>query len=418
MPITLKPYSHENEQFGYLSSYPVANQVYFDLKNRPFVRTPRGIATRIDGTWTTRDFASAVRSRVPSFEGNAFGVISTKAAFDQDNGVYVIASCGRKAVLLHSRDNGRTFTGYPIPGRRGVYDIEQFSGHNVPEGPPPFVRFTRTAQDPRLIWRRLNDLELFVPKKVDGRIELGTPIVISKKSIGLSAHSGIPSSVVSHGTKVHVAWGEATDPKKRVPGVPTYVTTYDRRTGKLGEPVLVGHGPPPNDVHNTPSITMDSRGYLHLLVGTHGRPFQYAKSLQPNDAHGGWTAAASAGEALRQTYIGLVCGRDDAIHVVYRLWRTGEPYPHSLHATLAYQRKQAGQPWEPPRILIVSPFSEYSVFYHRLTIDRTGRLFLSYDYWSTYWFYRLDHNGSRRALLMSPDSGETWHLAPAFARCE
>ncbi len=43
--------------------------------------------------------------------------------------------------------------------------------------------------------------------------------------------------------------------------------------------------------------------------------------------------------------------------------------------------------------------------------DRNGRLFLSYDYWSTYWFYRTDHAGSRRAVLMSPDGGDTWKLA-------
>ena len=64
-----------------------------------------------------------------------------------------------------------------------------------------------------------------------------------------------------------------------------------------------------------------------------------------------------------------------------------------------------------PRVLVVPPFSEYSVFYHRLTIDRKGRLFLSYDYWSTFWFYRNDHFGRRRALLMSPDGGDTWKMA-------
>lgn len=46
-----------------------------------------------------------------------------------------------------------------------------------------------------------------------------------------------------------------------------------------------------------------------------------------------------------------------------------------------------------------------------LTIDRTGRLLLSYDTWSTYWFYRNDHPGDRRALLVSPDGGQTWKLA-------
>jgi len=51
----------------------------------------------------------------------------------------------------------------------------------------------------------------------------------------------------------------------------------------------------------------------------------------------------------------------------------------------------------------------------RATIDRRGRLFLSYDYWSTYWFYRTDHRGSRRALLTSADGGETWSLAQRFS---
>ncbi|MCY2990047.1 MAG: hypothetical protein NTY19_19565 [Planctomycetota bacterium] len=46
-----------------------------------------------------------------------------------------------------------------------------------------------------------------------------------------------------------------------------------------------------------------------------------------------------------------------------------------------------------------------------MTIDHGGRLWLSYDYWSTFWFYRNDWPGSRRVLLVSPDGGETWKLA-------
>ncbi len=411
MPIQLKPYQHENEQFGYLPDYPVENQVYFDPQNHPFVRIGNGVATLRDGKWVALDFRFVVKSSLPQFQGKSFGTPSTKIAFDSENVVYLIATCSGTAALLHSTDGARTFSATTVPGQIGVFDLEQFSGHNIPEGPPPILRFTQRGRDPKLIWRRINDLELFVPEKVDGRIEVGKPVLISKQCIGLSAHSGIPSSVVSRGNRIHVAWGEATDPKKQVPGVPTYVATYDGETGKLGAPALVGYGPPPNDVHNSPSITMDGQGYLHVLVGTHGRPFQYARSLQPNDAHSGWTEAVPAGKDLPQTYIGLVCGKDDALHVVFRLWRGGEPYPHSTHATLAYMRKLPGQSWEPPRILLVSPFSEYSIFYHRLTIDQGGRLFLSYDYWSTYWFYRIDHFGRRRALLMSPDGGGTWKLA-------
>ncbi len=414
MPIALKPYRHQNALFGYLPEYPLDWEMYFDRKNRPMTRTDQGLSLLREGRWLAIDLSSAVKARVPAFEGNptTTSISKTKIAFDRDSDVYCFAEFGGRTALLHSTDDGRTFTAYLI-GKRGGYDIEQFSGHNVPEGPPPILRSMRTSRDRKLRWRVLSDLVLFVPQKEDGRLILGKPIPITSKSLGTGAHSGVPSAIVSRGSKVHVVWAEATDPKEKVPGVPTYVTTYDRQTKTLGEPVLVGYGAPPNDVHNKPCITVDAEGYLHVLTGTHGRPFRYARSLKPNDAHAGWTEAVPAGEDLRQTYIGMVCGADGTLHTVFRLWRHDRETFDSgaIFATLAYQRKRPGRPWETPRILIEPPFSEYSIFYHRLTIDRRGRLFLSYDYWSTYWFYRMDHVGNRRGLLLSPDGGETWKLA-------
>jgi hypothetical protein len=194
--------------------------------------------------------------------------------------------------------------------------------------------------------------------------------------------------------------------------VPAYVATFDRERGTLSEPFLIGHGPPPNDVHNTPSITIDSQGYLHVLVGTHGQPFRYTRSLASNTADGGWSAPELLGEGMRMTYIGLVCGPDDTLHLACRLWLDSKPpQPEVTHATLAYLRKPPGRPWSEPRVLVRAPFSEYSIWYHRLTLDRAGRLFLSYDYSSTFWFYRTDHPGHRRALLISSDGGDTWKLA-------
>jgi hypothetical protein len=46
----------------------------------------------------------------------------------------------------------------------------------------------------------------------------------------------------------------------------------------------------------------------------------------------------------------------------------------------------------------------------RLTIDRQGRLLVSFDYWSTYWFYRTDHVGARRKTILSADGGDSWQL--------
>lgn len=405
LPLVLRPYRHENELFGYAPGYPVDWEPYFDLDNRPFIRTSHGLAVLRDGVWSESQSADA-----------AFGSdrSNTKVAFDRDNNAYAIATAGGKASLLSSSDSGQTFAA-TSPGVTGAFDVEQFSGQNVPDGPPAVVRSIRTARDAKLRWRALCDLELFAPERRGGNVVIGKPVLLSRKSLGVGSHSGIPSAVVSRGPMVHIIWAEATDPGKKVPGVPTYVVTYDRQKHKLlGEPVLVGHGAPPNDVHNRPSLVIDSRGFLHALTGTHGQPFQYTRSLQPNTAHAGWTEAESVGPKLPQTYIGLVCGKDDTLHLVFRYWRSRvEPFPLATHATLAYQRKRPGQPWESPRVLVVAPFSEYSIFYHRLTIDRLGRLFVSYDYWSTYWFYRNDHVGSRRALMMSADAGDTWKLVDA-----
>lgn len=413
LPLMLKPYQHENEQFGYLPDYPVENQVYFDRRNQPFIMSG-GVTAWRQGQWASTPLDSHVQPRTPAFDGNALSPLSTKIAFDQANDVYLLAGAGKTASLLHSANGGQSFSAHVVPGREDrprTFDLEQFSGHNDTDGPPPFVRFTHTASDDKLFWRRLHDLDLFVPRKVDGKIVIGEPIRISDRCIGLAAHSGTPSSIVSRGSKVHVAWGEATDPKIKTPGLPAFVVTYDRETGRLGKPALVGYGAPANDVHNTPSITMDSQGYLHVISGTHGTTFPYARSLKPNDAGGGWTEPEFVGDGLRQTYVGLVCGPDDTLHLAFRLWLTGPPFPASSHATLAWQRKRPGQPWEAPRVLVVAPFSEYSVYYHRLTIDRAGRLFLSYDYWSTFWFYRNDRPDRGRTLLMSADAGDTWKLA-------
>lgn len=402
LPLVLKPYEHENEQYGHLPAFPADNQPYFDAAGRPWVLTGRGLARLEAGTWRATSYPAG------------YGPSTSKVAFDAQGAAYLLANSGRQAALLRLPPGADAFESAALPPRTDAgssYDLDQFSGANPPAGPPAILRYTQTAADPRRIWRRINDLELFLPRLVDGGLTVGEPILVSRMCIGLAAHSGIPSTVVSRGERVHVTWGEATDPAERVPGVPTYVATYDRAGQRLGEPALVGYGPPANDIHNTPSLTIDPAGLLHVLVGTHGSPFPYTHSLAANDAGGGWGAAKPARDDLPQTYVGLVCGADGTLHTVFRLWRGGPPHPLSTYGTLAYMRKPPGGEWTEPRVLIVPPFSEYSVYYHRLTVDGRGRLFVSYDYWSTYWFYRLDHVGRRRTVLMSPDGGETWKLA-------
>lgn len=406
IPLVLKPYFHEHEQFGYLPDYPLDNQMYFNTDNTPFVRTADGISSLQNGKWKTVLTGSMLTSII---------------AFDADGDVYTLAKENGEAVLLYSSDGGQNFSSYRIPGNSegSGFDIEQFSGHNVPPGPPAITRYTRKGADAEHFWRRYGDMELLIPKKTANGIEWEDPILISKECLGVSSHSGIPSSIVTRGSKIFLSWGEVSDPdvsREEIPGVPVYVTSYDKSTKKLETPVLVGFGAPPNDVHNIPGITIDSDGFLHVLTGTHGRPFKYAKSLVPESVHQGWTKAEPVMEAddsrSTQTYIGLVTGPDNTLHLVFRLWRYNTEYfPNNYFASLAYMSKKPGESWTKPQVLVVAPFSHYSLYRHRLTIDREGRLFLSYFYWSTYWFYRNDRNSNERSLLMSPDGGRSWKMA-------
>jgi hypothetical protein len=413
-PLELEPYRHENAKFGYRADYPTSWEKYTDLDNRPSVRVPGGIETLREGEWRRTDFAETVESDTAAFEGTPFELdrSNTKIAFDADNDIYLVGRTANRAALLHSSDGGRSFTAYDL-GRRGSFDIEQFSGHNVPDRPPTLLRSVETGRDPDNHWRRFFDLEVIPVQKENGRLSVGDPVLLADTSIGVSGHSGVPSAVVSRDGIAHVIWGETTDPEEDAPGVPAYVQSYDReRQELLGSPELIGYGKPANDIHNRSSITMDSEGYLHALAGTHGEPFQYARSKSPNTAHEGWTEAEPVGEGLHQTYIGLVCDDADTLHLAYRLW-IYDDYPIDHHAVLAYQRKPAGESWTEPRQLVVSPFGGYSVFYHRLTIDRQDRLHLSYDYWSSFRFYRHDYPataGHHRTTMMSSDGGDTWEL--------
>ena len=413
-PMVISAYSHENQQFAYAPNYPTIQQPYFDMENRPFILT-KDVTSLHDGKWRHGRFL-VPDVKEPTIDLQTFN--SSKIAFDKDNWVYVVVSYKKNQYLAYSSDNGLTFKLAKLP-IHGSIDIESFTGHNMPPGPPPIVVNKRRDTGPRTrktFWRSENDMYLLIPVKKDGEISFLEPIHVTKLSIGISLHSGIPCTVVSFQNRTHVIWAEATDPDdKSIIGVPTYVATYDHTTGKLSSPALIGYGPPANDVHNTPCITLDSKGYLHALVGTHGNTFKYARSLKPNTAEGGWTPATDVGEKLGQTYIGLVCDKQDVLHTAFRLWGGQHPdFPVGIFAKLSQQMKPAmEETWSLPDTLILPAFTDYSVFYHRLVIDRKGTLYLSYTYWSTYWFYRNEQIAAR-SLIKSEDGGKNWSLVEGF----
>jgi hypothetical protein len=84
-----------------------------------------------------------------------------------------------------------------------------------------------------------------------------------------------------------------------------------------------------------------------------------------------------------------------------------------MYGTLSLQSKPKGRPWGPAQSLIVGPVPGYSIFLHKLTIDRRGNLYLAYRYSTSNAEYRdvfLAEN-PQDAVLTSGDGGNTWKLA-------
>jgi len=452
LPIRLEPYQHENALFGYRPEF-TALAPDFDRHNRPVIRqagadrdTTRGLETLDAQGWSERPFEKALREALPDYEGTMLssGFYGNKTAFDAENGYYTLlgvrtAQCApgeQRVVLLYSPDGGEHFQASVItsPGRY-TYDIETPLGAGAgagatgkESGPPPFLVFSRTGTPHAARWGQINTLHLYLPRLVEGRVEPGQPILVSDTALGLAAHSGGGASLISHGGKTFVTWGKVVDAAGKPPGVPIYIAAIDHASRRMSEPVLLGHAPPVNDVHNSPAMVVDSKGVFHLVMGAHGASFFYTCSSKPWEIDNGWSEpepVLTKGEVKRgdpegkergaQTYVGLVCDDRDVLHLVFRQWRrkVDPDFGGSVYAALSYQRKEPGQPWSPAMPLVRPPLPNYSVFYHKLTRDRKGRLFLSYSYASIHKTYRAELPGRfhHRALLFSEDGGDHWSFA-------
>ena len=411
--------------------------MFTDLRNRPYIRMrtgdknlSTGIFTLQNGNWVEKGFIADIKTKYPGFTRTrqASGWHSTKTAFDAENHLYTCLAiqCADKSyhrLLLYSRNGGDSYQVYELPLGRGVHDIEHWTGHNVCPGPPPVILYSFTGSHPARFCS-FHDLFLLFPRKTEAGLDLGEPILVTRNCFGTCQHSGKPAPTVTLGDRTHIVWGEIDD--SGVPGVPTYAATYLHREKRMTRKVLLGYGPPVNDVHNAPGICADSRGYLHVMTGAHGAPFYYLRSRKPNDALSGWTDPVpvcktgyvddkSGPEGRgRQTYLSLQFDSHDTLHTAFRQWRRNvDPYfGGQIYAALSYQRKPRGRPWEKARPLIVPPLPRYSIYYHNLTHDRRDSLYLSYSYYSVDEAYRNDIPGQYdyRAVITSPDGGTTWKL--------
>ena len=418
--LQLRPFLSQRDLFGYAPTYPVGTEPYFDPDNVPWL-IAEGQLWRRDPDIGWARVAGLFETLAAQHGPGDWSLPSSRIGFDASGAAYVVARKGQQGVLVRVAGNGSQIQTAEIPGdSRGHVILETFSGHNDQAQPPAILRYTSLGlppRDPNNKWGVDHRLELIIPRIEGGELVVAEPIVISEHCIGMADHTGLTSPVTSKDGKVHLIWGETSDPAARHTGVPTFEATCDLNAGTLRDQTLVGYAPPANDVHNVPSLVIDSQGYLHAILGAHNQTFQYARSLKPHDTSSGWTSVEKVAAGYEQTYVGVVVTEDDTLHLVSRIWRPGAYFPGLFDAALFHQTKRPGEPWSKPRQFLLPALPHYSIYYNRLTIDRRGRLYLSYDYWPTWTAYRAELRslapagiGMGRALLASDDGGIHWYV--------
>lgn len=214
------------------------------------------------------------------------------------------------------------------------------------------------------------------------------PFLLSSNGCGRATGYAETNKIVTVGEKTHVAWLDSVAEGFRV-----RVRTFDRRTGEWSPTYTVGDA---YDNHGGPALTVDSRGYLHIVYYPHHHPFRHRCSKRPNDASE-WGDEVQFGQFC--TYPTLVVGPDDTLYLTCRESnRKRQPWVVNL-----YTMKPDG-PWEGPTPIMQADTAGYSQF--------QGSLAWGPDHQTLHLSTRMYGGKPGRAhtvgYMRSLDFGKTW----------
>jgi BNR repeat-containing family member len=435
------------QQFGYAPDYR-QHVVTFDAGNVPSIRS-RGageddtsfVQRLEDGVWVRHDLLEALRAAYPDFAGtvHAGGYGTDRVDWDVDGRAYTVLTIrldddGQfRNVLMASTDGCQTWQVLELPFGNDTPQTDPHDWGNVTsehdsgrllEG-PPLLAVWKQLGPWKGEWASLNQLQVIKPRWDGNMLTLQTPVTVSTLALPLLQCSGGASFAVSHSGKSYFVY--STVVPRKTGWTPTFAATYDEATNTVGASTMVARSCPANDLHCTPGICLDSAGTLHVVTGAHGRPFKYVHSTVPlsttswtrqvNVLDSGYRTKTSDADGLgKQTYLSMVIGPDDVLHVVSRQVRRNADshFVGHLWDALVHQSLAPGQTtWSRPDLIVVPPLAGYSQYYQKLTVDRLGRLFVSCSYFSrrdppaTRSFQRFHH----RMVLVSLDGGHAWRFA-------
>ena len=447
--VVIQPTGGLNAQFGYAPPF-TRNIPAFDAAGVPYIRSRSAdpdytgfVHTWREGAWRRLDLVGVLRATYPDYNGTegGGGGPTARVLFDTQDRAYTVVTVrlrgdGVRNVLLWSTDRCATWRAADLPD--GEIVPESWTGHNRLDGPPPLLIGRVVPRVSPETGKLVRELWVTRPQISGDGIAVPPPVLVTERSLSLGDGATTASPLATRDDTTWIVYVETTPRPGR--GSPVSVVPYDRRTGTLGKPVLLAWSRLGNDGHAQPGIALDSQGYLHVVAGAHGRPFQYRRTLVPLTCYEGWSQLedvcttgyrerAGGPQEGRQTYLSFVIDGQDRLHIAYRQWRKDceTTFGGKLYGALSYQRRDPFTGWTDPRILVVPPYREYAIYAQALTVDRSGRLFVSasctagaegsdrkaqVERWK-----QSGRDGPqpplylRRMVLVSPDGGDTWRFA-------
>lgn len=444
----------ERALFKYYPKF-VPGYISYDQNGKAYIYNGRSVQHKLhDGKWEMSSLREPLAqwSKAQGWKGlkvkwNAYAC-EKAVRTDKDGDVYVIAfvepvdpqniqkRCAwqdRTALLLHSDKAMKKWQVYKLPGR--CAEFEKLDGNNQEclQHPPLMLlgdnKYFRGSDQAGYL--------LITRKTSEGKLEFEKPVKFSESCIGVAQHSGGGNQVITRNNKAYIVYSfyakkNAPELQKLQPeipadhpglkqdyirrahkavtqyskdGVPAFACEYDFATKKLSKPVYVGSGGGGRDNHNWAAITVDPKGYLHVIINGHHNPVNYTRSIKPGEISK-WTDPEYVLAGTKEpnlSYATLNCDKEGNLYTIHR--STKDVYNNHLGLYV----KPAGKPWQSEKTLVTPYRVMYRVWAHKAMYNpATDEIALTY--FSQPSMKQLTRDQYEYDIFFWPDNEKKYHL--------
>ena len=421
----------ERALYGYNPQY-MPGVASFDKDGKIYIRADGTHIQYLDenNKWKVVELDSYVKKYLRVWDGGSPD--EPVIRFDNDGWAYVLVTTDSGSILCWSSDGMKTWKTHQLPEAYTFARFEHIEGNN-----------TDAMNRPPLIMNHSQSSSygaagiLTIPTKTNnGNLSFKT-VKYADVCMNTAVHTGDGNCIISSGDTAYVVYGiynysSLSNPVEKIPsnhpalsmqydrsgtalyfknGVPAFVRKINLTDGSVSDPVFVGFGGVANDDHNWPGISMDSEGYIHVIMNGHHDPACYTKSAKPNDISS-WSDIEQIGTF--NSYGSILIDKNDEIHIMTRDASRGYRFDISVTS------KAKGGSWTKSYVIKrTAPYYEVArqrMSYNPLTNDIYIHYYSQSDYFEV---FKDEYDGivftwpnEERTMLITPDTDGALGVLP------